>query len=189
MKTEFYEKNTNLISQEIKEPFLVEPLQKIYQDIREMTNNPQNNGNPLIVDSEKTPGSDILKQIVKSNKGKVIYIDCWATWCGPCIAEMPYSKRLMNELKDEAITFVYLSFNSPQKESQYRMNDLKMGGTHYFLNVDQGNHLQKVFAFSSFPNYILIDKKGVMVKSSPDLLPGSEKTRKLILSLLKQKID
>lgn len=185
--TVFFDKYSSLISQEIKEPFLIIPLQKNYKDIREIAENPNNNRKPLIIDSENTPGRDILKQIVETNRGKVIYIDCWATWCGPCIAEMPYSKKLMTELKDEAVTFVYLSFNSPMKEAQKRMVELKMGGTHYFLNVDQGNHLQKIFSFSSFPNYVLIDKWGQIVKSGSDLVPESEGTKKDIIKLINQK--
>ena len=186
MNTDFFEKNSSLIAQEIKEPFLVIPLNKLYQDINEIAKNPKYNGKPLIIDSENTPGGDILKHIVESNKGKVIYIDCWATCCGPCIAEMPYSKKLMSELKDEPVSFVFLSFNSPMKDAQIKMNKLNMGGTHYFLNMDQSNHLQKVLSFSAFPNYILINKKGLVVKSGSELRPGIKETKDIIMKLINQ---
>jgi thiol-disulfide isomerase/thioredoxin len=109
MNTDFFEKNSSLLSQEIKEPFLVIPLQKNYHKIREIAMNPKNNGKPLIMDSKNKSGGDILKQILATNRGKAIYIDCWATWCGPCLAEMPYSKKLMTELKDEPVVYTPLS--------------------------------------------------------------------------------
>jgi len=189
MKIDLFDRYSSIITNEIKESFLKVPLMDTYQEIKEITNNRDSLRKPMFMGSENTPGADVLKQILKANKGKVIYIDCWATWCGPCIMEMPYSRKLMSELKDEAVEFVFLCFNSPQEAAQKKVTELKLGGAHYFLDVDQSNHLQKIFAFSSFPNYVLIDKKGVMVKSSPDLLPESVETKKHILNLLKQKIN
>jgi thiol-disulfide isomerase/thioredoxin len=186
MNTDFFEKNSSLISQEIKEPFLVMPLQKNYHEIREIALNPKNNGKPLIIDSNSRPGGDILKQVVKTNRGKVIYIDCWATWCGPCLAEMPYSKKLMTELKDEPVSFVFLSFNSPKEAALKKVNDLNLGGIHYFLDMDESNHLQELLSFSSFPNYLLIDKNGNIVRSSSALIPSNEKTKNNIIKLINQ---
>lgn len=186
MNTDFFERNSSLLSQEIKEPFLVIPLQKNYHKIREIAMNPKNNGKPLIIDSKNRSGGDILKQILAKNRGKVIYIDCWATWCGPCIAEMPFSKKLMSELKDEPVSFVFLSFNSPKEDALKKVNDLNLGGTHYFLDLDESNHLQKLLSFSSFPNYLLIDKYGDIVSSSPSLIPRNEETKNYIIKLINQ---
>ena len=156
MKIDLFERYSTIISTEIKEPFLKVPLMATYHEIKEIANNQDSQRKPMFIGSEKTPGVDILKQILEVNKGKVIYIDCWATWCGPCVMEMPYSRKLMSDLKDEAVEFVFLCFNSPKEAAQKKVTELKLGGTHYFLDVDQSNHLQKTLAFTSFPNYILI---------------------------------
>jgi len=186
MNIDFFEKNSMLLSQEIKEPFLVLPLQKNYHEIREIALNPKNNGKPLIIDSNNKPGGDILKQILKTNRGKVIYIDCWATWCGSCITEMPYSKKLMAELKDESVSFVFLCFNSPKDAALKKVNDLNLGGTHYFLNKDESNHLQELLSCSSLPNYLLINKNGDIVRLRSNLRPSAEETKNDILKLINQ---
>jgi len=51
---------------------------------------------------------DIMEEIRSVNMEKVIYIDVWARWCGPCISEFPYSRALQHKLKNEAVSFVYI---------------------------------------------------------------------------------
>lgn len=186
MKIDLFDRYSSIISNEIDEPFLKIPLLEAYQEVKETAKNQVSMKITRFAISENTDGNDILKQILKANKGKVIYIDCWATWCGPCVMEMPYSRKLMSDLKDEAVEFVFLCFNSPKEAAQRKVTELKLGGTHYFLNVDQSNHLQKTLAFSSFPNYILIDKNGQIVKSGSDLRPGISGTKNDIMKLINQ---
>jgi len=183
---DLFEKYLTTISSEITEPFLKVPLMGKYRELKEIAGNPDGQKNALFKDSENTPGVNILKEILAANKGKVIYIDCWATWCGPCIAEMPFSRKLMFDLKGEEVEFVFLSFNSPKEAAQKEVAALNLGGTHYFLDADQSNHLQKTLAFSGFPNYILIDKKGQIVKSGSDLRPKAIETKNEILKLINQ---
>jgi hypothetical protein len=100
--------------------------------------------------------------------------------------EMPYSRKLMFDLKGEEVEFVYLCFNSPKEAAQKKVAELKLGGTHYFLDADQSNHLQKTLAFSALPNYILIDKNGQIVKSGTELRPEVKETKNDILKLINQ---
>jgi thiol-disulfide isomerase/thioredoxin len=186
MNIDLYDNYSTLISTELKEPFLKVPLMKTYQEIKEIVNNQDSLRKPMFIGAENTPGIDILNQLLKANKGKVIYIDCWASWCGPCLMEMPYSRKLMYELKDEAVEFVFLCFNSPKEAAQKKVKELQLGGTHYFLDVDQSNYLQKTFAFSSFPNYLLIDKNGQIVKSGSHLRPEAKETKNDIMGLINQ---
>ena len=46
---------------------------------------------------------------MKGLKGKVVVIDFWATWCGPCVAEMPTMKKLYAEYKDKGVEFIGVS--------------------------------------------------------------------------------
>jgi thiol-disulfide isomerase/thioredoxin len=186
MKIDLFEKYLTTISTEINEPFLKVPLLEKYRELKEIASNPINQKNALFKNSENTPGANILKEILAANKGKVIYIDCWATWCGPCIAEMPYSRKLMSDLKGEEVEFVYLNFQSPKDAAQKEVIELNLGGTHYFLDDDQSNHLQKTLAVSGFPTYILIDKKGQITKSGSMYSPRDEKTKNEILKLINQ---
>ena len=53
---------------------------------------------------------------MKGLKGKVVVIDFWATWCGPCIAEMPNMKKLYAEYKDKGVEFIGVSLDTPKEE-------------------------------------------------------------------------
>lgn len=180
--TKTYEKYLPFINKEITEPFLLANLKVNYEENKKLEKSPQNN-RKKIFDSKDNLGTEILKKIISDNKDKVIYIDCWATWCGPCIAEMPNSRKLMTELKDKNIEFIFLCCNSPVNAGKKKVEDLKLGGTHYFLSQDQTNYIQKELAFSSYPNYVLIDKKGNIVSSSPVNSPSNIETKKKILEL------
>jgi len=181
-----YEKYLPLINKEITEPFLLANLRKNYTENKELEKTSPQNKRKNIDDAIKNEGTEILKRIIADNKGKVIYIDCWATWCGPCLEELPNSRKLMTELKDENVEFVFLCCNSPEDAARRKVEDLKLAGTHYFLNADQTNYIQKELNFSSYPNYVLIDKKGKIVASSPGNSPGNMKTKKKILALINE---
>ncbi len=187
LKTDLFEKYSSVISKGVKEPFLKDPLYKTIKEIKEIDFNSDDKWKTIIDDSAILPGGDILKKILEGNKGKVIYIDCWATWCGPCLNEMPYSRKLMSEFNADTVEFVFLCFHSPKEASRKKVNELKLGGTHYFLDTDQSNHLQSILSFSSFPTYILIDKKGKIVKSGSEISPQSDTTRNDIINLINQK--
>ena len=52
---------------------------------------------------------------IKGLKGKVVVIDFWATWCGPCVAEMPTMKKLYAEYKDKGVEFIGVSLDQPKE--------------------------------------------------------------------------
>ncbi len=55
---------------------------------------------------------------LESMKGKVIFINFWATWCAPCLAEMPYIENLYQDLKDENVAFVMIATDDDIELSQ-----------------------------------------------------------------------
>lgn len=183
--TALYEKYSNLISAKIKHPFLKESLFKVYQETKKMMSDPDHQNKTNIGHLGTDSGSNLFKGILDKHKGKVIYIDCWAIWCISCIMEMPNTRKLIYEFKDAPVEFVFLCFNSPEEAARKKVDELKTGGTHYFLNQDQSNHLQKILSFSAFPNYFLINKNGEIVEKGASIKPGSEHTKEAILELIK----
>ena len=113
-----------------------------------------------------------MDSILSVNKGKVIYIDCWATWCGPCKAEMPNSKVLMKQMAGKEVTFVYICIDSPEKLWKSNLSELQLEGQHYFLSDKQSNDFKKLFNVNGVPFYFLIDKNGLFVESGTHLRPG-----------------
>ena len=107
--------------------------------------------------------ADSLLSILKNSfKNKALLIDCWATWCGPCISEFPYSKKLSVECKDLPIEFVYLctSDGSDMEKWKSKIAEYKLSGTHIFVEKSIESALMNLFSVSVYPSYMLINKEG-----------------------------
>jgi len=100
-------------------------------------------------------------------KGKYVYIDCWNTHCGPCIAEMPAMKKLSDDLANKNIVFVSICSdrNTERWLSKLREFDLNAvnlctgGVRHDFFND---------YNAKAFPRYILIDDQGLIIDATAD---------------------
>ena len=105
----------------------------------------------------------LLANLKSSFEGKALVFDFWATWCGPCIREMPYSNKLHDEVKELPIEFVYLctSRGSNLDKWKSKIVEFKLSGTHIFVKEDIIDELMSLFSVSGFPSYVLINKKGV----------------------------
>ena len=165
-----FEKYQEVAKEYIKEPFLWEPLFELYQTNKQKEDDQFSSSR--INKVSKTSDSKMLDSIIGTNKGKVIYLDCWATWCGPCKAEMPSSKVLMEELKDKDVVFAFLCLHSDKKDWQPTINELNIGGQQYFLSKKQSMDFAKFYAINGVPNYMLIDKKGNIVDQGTHLRPN-----------------
>ncbi|MFV0471823.1 MAG: TlpA family protein disulfide reductase [Paludibacteraceae bacterium] len=116
---------------------------------------------PADIKIESVPENekDITKAIVDKFKGKVIYLDFWATWCAPCRAMMPYSKNQKEKLKEKNIVFVYITGDS-SPEVTWRKMIRDIPGNHIKLTKEQWTSILEKYNIKGIPHYILIDKKG-----------------------------
>lgn len=112
-------------------------------------------------------------------KGKFVYIDVWATWCQPCLAEIPDLKALEEEYRNKNIYFVSISTDKKADHGKWKdmvkSKDLK-GVQLYFgeeLSFMEG------YRISSIPRFILIDPQGNIVESNAPRPSEKEKIRKL----------
>lgn len=177
-----FENYRHIVDKYIKEPFLLEPLIESYNQIKNRIENPELATNAYLEKLENSSASQIFESILNENKGKVIYLDCWATWCGPCKSEMPRSKRLMEEMKEQNVEFVFLCIDSEEKLWKPNIAEFQIGGQHYYLNKEQSTDLRKAFEVQGIPHYFLINKEGIIVEKGSHLRPGSvkEKIEKLL---------
>jgi thiol-disulfide isomerase/thioredoxin len=90
-------------------------------------------------------------------KGKYVYIDLWASWCGPCCKEVPYLKKLEKELKNKDVVFVSVSSDTNEQAWKSKMKELDMHGHQY---LDKGNTLCDALNVKGIPFFVIYDKAG-----------------------------
>lgn len=124
---------------------------------------------------------ELLDSLIARHKGKVQFIDFWATWCGGCRRMIKEYEPVKKELGEE-VAFVYLTGpSSIEKTWKILIQDIP--GEHYWLNEKQWGYLWKHFQMSGLPMYLVIDKQGNIAKRFIHV------TRKELEEILKQEIN
>jgi len=170
----------NELTKDITHPFLKEEGKRIVNK-KFPVNTSQNNSltdnknhklsiKPL-AESNKLPegkATEIFNDIIKTHKGKILFIDFWATTCGPCVAGIKQMKETRNEYKDNKdFEFVFISDESLSPLEHYNKfveeQELKIN---YRLTSDDYNYLRQLFKFNGIPRYVVIDKKGDVINDN-----------------------
>lgn len=114
---------------------------------------------------EDTSGKEFFfDKVIAQHKGNVIYVDFWASWCTPCIKEMPHSKKLQTELKDQDIVYLYLSSDrtaSPWKRAMTK-HELNTGQHYRLANASTSKGLEDM-QILFIPRYMIYDTTGKLV--------------------------
>ncbi|SDR94705.1 Thiol-disulfide isomerase or thioredoxin [Polaribacter sp. KT25b] len=109
---------------------------------------------------------NVLADLIKKHEGKTLYVDISATWCGPCIAEFPYSVNLHESLKNENIVFVYLFAKSNQDTWKKLSTKYKLKGENLIISDNQYNLLLSEYGINTgFPQYFIVDKNKEIKKN------------------------
>jgi thiol-disulfide isomerase/thioredoxin len=119
-------------------------------------------------------------------KGKIVYLDFWATGCGPCRREYPYLVKLQSEYKDKDVVFVSISIDNDCQEWKKYVIEKKIEGITLFKGMGYESELARAYQLVGVPTFILIDKQGRIVDSAPPR-PSSSEIRKVINDLLDAK--
>lgn len=102
--------------------------------------------------------------------GKYYLIDFWATWCGPCLGEMPYLQKAYNKYKGKDFQILSLSLDdSPGDVQKFRHEKYPMPWLHAFLKGGFQNPLAEEFGVNAIPNPVLVNNKGIVVAKGVDL--------------------
>ncbi len=117
------------------------------------------------------------------SKGAVV-LDFWATWCGPCVRELPFVQKLHEEFADRGITIVGVSEDTPKTISRVKPF-VRARKLTFPILFDRNNKVMRMFKISSIPYVCIIDSTGSLFYSHLGYKPGDEKElRKKILEVL-----
>ena len=128
---------------------------------------------------------------LKDFRGNYVYIDVWATWCRPCIAQIPYLKKLEEEYKDENISFVSISTDDDRRSNgswdkahdkwTTMVKEKNITGIQLWAGKDDARFSQE-YMIRSIPRFILIDPEGNIVDKNSK--PPGDPRLKIILNEL-----
>ncbi|HEY9115066.1 MAG TPA: TlpA disulfide reductase family protein [Bacteroidales bacterium] len=104
-----------------------------------------------------------LNDVFAKYKGKVIYLDFWASWCNPCRKEMPYSLELQKKYAGKDVVFLYMSTDKNAQAWQDMVAQLKLTGMNYRASDAVKQQIYNQFNLQYIPRYVLIDKNGKVV--------------------------
>ena len=130
------------------------------------------------------------KKSLDSFKGKYVYIDVWATWCGPCIREIPALDKLEKEYHSKNIAFVSIStdesrrsggsWEAAEKKWSNFVKDRNMSGIQLWSGKD--TRFQQEYQINGIPRFILIDPQGNIVDANAPR-PSDPRLRNIFNSL------
>lgn len=113
-------------------------------------------------------------------KGKYVYIDLWATWCGPCKAEIPYLKEVEKKYHDKNIEFLSISIDDAKDHEKWKtmVKDMELTGIQLIAENGIESSFTKACRINDIPRFMLIDPQGKIISAQAPR-PSDENLTKL----------
>ena len=117
---------------------------------------------------------------LKDFRGNLIYLDFWASWCKPCLDDLPEFKKLQEKFKSEEIKFVSIGMESKKRNLLKIIKNYQLKNIHLF-DPEQEQDLKRNYSINGIPRYVLIDREGKIIDhnakrpSNPELVSQLQK--------------
>ena len=123
------------------------------------------NPSPKFTDYENNAGGTISFDDLK---GKYVYMDIWATWCGPCIAEIPFLKKVEKLYHTKNIEFLSISIDDVKDHEKWQkmIIDKELGGMQLLADNNWESQFIQDYLIKGIPRFILLDPKGNIVSAN-----------------------
>lgn len=128
-------------------------------------------------DKAKKIKGDFWSKLKEEHQGKVMYVDIWATWCGPCRGEIPHAIELHDYFDSNDIAFINLCLASNENEWKKMIKSNNIKGHNYYFNRFQTQILRDKLQFEGYPTYLIIDKQGNIVNKNAPRPSSGKKIR------------
>lgn len=118
-----------------------------------------------------TEGKEILADILAPYKGKIVLLDIWGTWCGPCKQALSHSGEQFARFADYDIQYVYLANRSPKDSWENVIKEYNVTGpnvAHFNLPEEQQSAVERYLQVHSFPTYKIFDRQGNLLDLNVD---------------------
>lgn len=171
----------SLISKTIKTPEIRQALlnssKKMEMKLAAMEVENRNKKGYWYHESPDVPVDSLFGAIMAEHKGKLLFVDFWATWCSPCKAGIQRMRPLKEEYLNKNVDFIYITGpSSPQNTYDLMIPDIK--GQHYRVTKEGWSYLCKQFKITGIPHYMLVDQLGNIVGDDVDSMGHSNELLK-----------
>ena len=116
-------------------------------------------------------------------KGKLLFIDIWATYCPDCRKELPALETLQEDYKTEPITFVSISVDRDKEAWKAMVKEKKLCGIHLYASPETKELFKELYDLRSIPRYMLIDEKRNIINANLPM-PSDKNLKELITATL-----
>ena len=138
-----------------------EPSTAEAEEARRMIANPRLAGEPF-ARAFKVKSSAGEELSLEKFKGRVVLLDFWAAWCGPCRFEMPEVKKIWKKYGGDQFVIVGVNLDSNRAAFEAYMKQEELSWPQYYDGLGWGNKIARLYGVSGIPHTILIDREGII---------------------------